>query len=749
MHQLTPKQRLSSDEGLDWIKGRVGGDPDLSRCGLARELCEHLNWRDRRGRLKEMTCRAQLRALERRGKITLPLRRQAPPGGHPFGALPVLPEFAGCLADLGTIDLRPVNGGSVESRQWRALMDAYHPLGAGPLCGAQIRYLIVSETQGMVGGLSVSAAAWRLSARDEWLGWSDADRASKLPGIVCNSRFLIAPTVKVKHLASHVLGKLARRIGADWQERYGFSPWLMETYVEVSRSGTVYRAANWLEVGLTAGRGRQDSAGEAPLAPKRVFLYPLCPTTLHRLCPGRRSVEPGWLHREFAGAKLGDRRLERRLLELGKAFFAKPMASIPQSCGSIASAKAAYRFFDHDRVTMDALLEPHRAATIDRIRREPVALVVQDTSSLNYTTHPETQGIGPIGTWVKGPQGLILHNTLAFRPDGLPLGVVDVDCTARDPEKFGTKAERKLGPIENKESYKWIKPLDTVRHVADQCPNTKVVVVCDREADIFELFLALEEKKVDFLIRASESRELHRKKQRLWPHMETLTEAGRMVVNVPRHGKQAARTAEMSLRYADVTLAAPKGKEKLPPVRLWAVWSKEISTPPDGAEPLQWMLLTSVPVASAEDAAERVQWYTRRWGIEVFHRVLKSGCLIEDRQLGTADRLEACLAIDMVVAWRIHHLTYLGRATPDVPCTVAFDDHQWKAILVFQTRKPPPTTPPMLKEMILRISKLGGFLGRKSDGEPGTETLWKGLQRMDDIAAAFQSFLVAFPMPPP
>lgn len=161
------------------------------------------------------------------------------------------------------------------------------------------------------------------------------------------------------------------------------------------------------------------------------------------------------------------------------------------------------------------------------------------------------------------------------------------------------------------------------------------------------------------------------------------------------------------------------------------------------------MLLTTIPVTSTNDAVERIQWYVRRWGIEVFHRILKSGCCIEDRQLGNDNRLEACLAIDMVVAWRIHYLTYLGRATPDVPCTVAFDDSEWKAVLVFKTGKPAPEQPPTLSQMILSIAQLGGFLGRKSDGVPGTETIWKGLERMQDIAMAFKKVMTAYFSRPP
>jgi len=202
------------------------------------------------------------------------------------------------------------------------------------------------------------------------------------------------------------------------------------------------------------------------------------------------------------------------------------------------------------------------------------------------------------------------------------------------------------------------------------------------------------------------------------------------------------------VRFGAVTLPPPLAKPDLPAINLWAVLIREEQPPKEVKQPLEWLLLTTVPVTGLVDAVERVQWYTKRWGIEVFHRILKSGCQIEERQLATADRLEACLAIDAVVAWRIHHLTWLGRATPDLPCTVAFDDDQWKAVIVFKTRRPPPQQPPSLRQMIRSIAQLGGFLARKSDGEPGTQTLWRGLQRMDDITAAFRSFRTAYSMPP-
>lgn len=812
------------------MSGQMAADPNLTRYGLAKQTCIHLNWTDLRGRLKQMACRKALLELERRGDIVLPEARwRRPAPGSDAAAFAACSEVTGELADLGAVTLKPVRGGTADSRTWNAMMKAHHPLGDKPLCGAQIRYLIMGGKHGVLGGLAVSASAWRLSARDEWLGWSDAERGKNLDGIVCNSRFLILPTVHVKNLASHALGLLTQRIVSDWRERYGLWPWLMETFVDVSRPGTCYRAANWIEVGVTAGRGRQDSAHKAELPPKRVFLYPLSPDAVERLRPIKAAAdaraedeERDWLQREFGGAKLGDARLTRRLPELGRDFFARPMGSVLQaSNGSTARALAAYRFFDNPKVDMDALLEPHWQATVERMSREPLALIPQDTTSFNYTTHRAMEDIGPIGTKLKGPQGLLLHSAMAFRPDGLPLGILHADCKRRDPKEFGKKGERHKRSIEEKESYKWIEALDSIRKAANRCPNTRMVVLADREADIFEYFQAAQERKLDLVVRARLNRKLvaedadggkaddakpeetgdvktkagvakpkktktkaaaktsavkqtsaikktnstgkkaanaagveddyeldepekpDEEALRLQQYLESLPEAGRIELNVPRHGDQKARTALMSVRYAQVLFAPPTAKAKLPPIPMWVVWTREIS-PPKDVEPLEWFLLTTVPVASLVDAAQRIEWYGKRWGIEVFHKILKSGCGVEDRQLGTANRLKNCLAIDMVVAWRIHHLTLLGRSAPDLPCDVVFDDDQWKALHIYMTGKQAPATPPSLNEMIRMIARLGGHLGRKSDGDPGIESLWKGLQRVDDIAMSAKMCMEAY-----
>jgi hypothetical protein len=742
--------REFSEDTIARIRRRVAGDDDLTRSQLSREVCHWLDWRGADGRVKDMSCRVALLRLERRGVLELPPAQAvsfAGRGAEPAPASPG-PVVEMALAQVGVVRLVLVDSPAL-SRQWRALLEAHHPLGAGPLCGAQLRYLVASPA-GYLGGLSFSAAAWRLAARDAWIGWDDATRQAQLARVVANSRFLILPTVKVPNLASHVLSQAVARLPGDWQARYGFAPALLETFVDASRyRGTCYRAANWIPLGQTQARGRQDRAHANAGTAKDIWVYPLQPdwqaqltqtTAAVQAPPAPRNAAADWAEEEFGDCPLPDARLQQRLLHLARDFYARPTAQLPQACGSRARTKAAYRFLEHEHTTMQTLLHSHYRATEARIGQQAVVLAVQDSTSLNYTAHAATQGLGPIGTRVDGPQGLHLHSTLAFTPQGTPLGFIDVQCWARDPAAFGKKAQRHQLPIEQKESNKWLRSYQATAQVQAHCRKTQLVNVGDREADIYELFAqtVAQPQGPKLLIRAEHNRKLADEQTRLWPTLESQPLGGIQVLQMPRQGHRAARQAHLAIRFAAVSLVAPDRHKNQPAIPAWAVLAQE-QDPPEGVQPLEWLLLTTLPVECLDQAIEKLQWYSRRWGIEVLHRTLKSGCRIEQRQLGQADRLEACLAIDLVVAWRIFHLTQLGRDVPQAPCTVYFEQAQWQALMVFTTKNPvPPTTPPTLREAIHRVAALGGFLGRKGDGEPGNQTLWLGLQRLDDITAMWR-----------
>jgi hypothetical protein len=389
---------------------------------------------------------------------------------------------------------------------------------------------------------------------------------------------------------------------------------------------------------------------------------------------------------------------------------------------------------------MDKILEPHYQATVARMSREEVILAVQDTTTLNYTAHPATENLGPIAYRKDRGIGLVLHDTMAFNREGTPLGLLNVQCWARDEKDFGKRERRHKVAIEQKESYKWLASFQRICEAQKQCPASILVSVADREADIYEFFeLALsDESKPKLLVRAEQDRLLAEGQGHLWDKMAQQELAGIQEIHVPRQKNRRARLAQLEVRYAEVTLRSPRKKKRRPDLTLWAVWAREADVPAEG-ERIEWMLLSTLPVTTFKEAIEKLAWYTIRWGIEVYHRTLKSGCKVEERQLGDADRIETCLAIDMVVAWRVFHLAKLGRETPDVPCTVFFEEAEWKALLAYISQNPnPPEKPPTLREAMRMVATLGGFLGRKGDGEPGTKSLWLGVQRLDDLSSMWK-----------
>ncbi|MBP1741021.1 MAG: hypothetical protein H6Q48_3314 [Deltaproteobacteria bacterium] len=681
-----------------------------------------------------MSCRKALLQLSRRGLLDLP-RQERHYGFERSGVNSVEPDIAELccpLRELGEVTVDLISSRYVkESKIWFALLDRYHYLGSGPLCGAQVRYVVKSSQYGYLGALSFSSASWAMKSRDNYIGWTESARRTNLSRVVCNDRFLILPTVQIKHLASHVLSRVLSRLPRDWEQRYQIRPVLVETFVEPNLfGGTCYKASNWTEVGETAGR--RDGIA------KKIFLYPLCRGWRQRLCvepPLRLCERPHpeapehWAEEEFGTVRFYDDRLKQRLYRIAQDFYKDSEASIPEACGSKARTMGAYRFFQNPKVTMDVVLTAHTEMTIERIKEHGVVLVPQDTTTLDYSTHPLTEGLGPTNHREDTSVGLLLHDTLAFTEEGTPLGILDAQCWARDPKDKGKSKRRKALPIEQKESMTWLRSFRKAAEVQRLCPQTLLVVIGDRDSDIYELFLETTQapKGPKLLVRANKSRNRKIDQELLWDFMARQEVAGGLKIHIPRRGSRQARDAWINIRFAKVALNAPKRYGSRPPITLWAVYVTEKGTQTVN-EPIEWMLLTSVEVKSFKEAQKRVEWYSARWGIEVYHRTLKRGCRINDRQLETADRLQSCLGVDMVVAWRIYYLTMLGREKPDLPCTVFFQDIEWKALCCYVNKTPlPPEKPPSISKMVFMIAGLGGHLGRKGDGFPGTQTLWRGL----------------------
>lgn len=451
-------------------------------------------------------------------------------------------------------------------------------------------------------------------------------------------------------------------------------------------------------------------------------------------------METSWAENEFGHAKLGDTRRTKRLVHMAEQRAKQPNASIPQMSGSLAEVSAAYRFFDNEHIQAEPILASHVQATRERITGHAVVLAVQDTTELDYTTHPATQGLGYLED--AAHQGLYVHTTLLVTPQREPLGVLQQQIWARSEEDFGKRAERKARPIDQKESHKWLTSLEAVDELQKDLPNTRLVSVGDAEADVFDLFVKAQELDQGLLVRAAQDRRVAQEARYLWAEVTRQPVAGQLKVSVQREADRPARQATVEVRFCKVTLQAPqyRAKEDLPEIGLWAVLASEVSAPA-GEKPIEWLLLTNVPVLQFSDAIERITWYTARWVVEMFHKVLKSGCRVERRQFEDTDNLRRYLALDSVVAWRVLALTLSNRQTPELPCTAILESYEWKALYcyVHHTSQLPQQVP-SLREAIRWIAQLGGFLGRKSDGQPGTMVVWRGLQRLNDIATTWLIF---------
>jgi hypothetical protein len=429
---------------------------------------------------------------------------------------------------------------------------------------------------------------------------------------------------------------------------------------------------------------------------------------------------------EFSNAKLGDRRLTERLGHVAQALAEQPEVSIPKATGNWGQACAAYRFFDNEAVQFDQIVAAHAVHTRERAAAMPVVLAVNDTTSLNYDQRAATTGLGPIRTRADKTLGLWLHSLLGFTPKATPLGLLQAECWARNPARFGSRHQCHRKPTAEKESAKWLRSLAALQEVAVQTPQTRWVFVADREADLYDLFVmaAGSPPNLALLVRARHDRRLPRTETSLFGRLAQAPLAGRIQVQVPRRAGQRA----------------PEPKGSRPPLRLWAIEARERHAP-KGVSPIQWRLLTTLPVGSFAEAVEKVQWYCVRWGIEVFHKVLKSGCAVEEAQLQTAERLRRYVAVKLVVAWRVLWLTQLGREKPETPLREILEEAEWQVLRAVAERGrkgPRQRGVPTVADGVRWLGRLGGHLGRRGDGAPGPLCLARGLERLHDLTIGWK-----------
>ena len=760
---------LNDAASINRIAEILAREEFTTRGAVGRRVCEEFGFADARGRPQLAGCLKALNAIAARcDRVVLPLPQRPPIPSAPIrvdGSVPLPGAVAENLGELRGLSVRVVRD-RAHRRIWNTLMADEHPRGLTTFAGCQMRYLVQAEP-GWLGAVGFSACAFHLRARDRWIAWSAEQRDAARNRVVCMSRFLIRPAVRCVHLASHVLGRVLRRLPRDFEAQYGYRPWLVETFVDPAHDGTCLRAANFVKVGQTAGRGRQDRNHLRARSVKSVYMYPLQRDWRRRLgvrhvdhaprlVPGEGLDSDVWAGNEFGGAELGDKRLTARLIKSATLLAEYPGCKINASPrGDAAAVDGFYRLIEHPEnspVTVAAIVAPHRERTLQRMRTQDTVLCIQDGSDLNFATRPGCEGLEVIGRNQTGTRtlGLHLHATLAVNGLGLPLGVLRcgfdnaVEAGSRDPHRN-----------RRKKTQRWIDGFaDTVELTRDLTRKTRVINVCDREGDCFALFDEQRRAgRVELLVRARHDRCLNpRKGRKLFETMRAGDPAGHVKVEVraltvrhksSRKKARPARTARMAhceIRFRRLTL--PATVDGAQPVTVSGVHIVEID-PPEGEPPVQWYLLTTLAVEKAETAARVVGYYLQRWRVEEFFRVLKSGCKVELLAFRTADRLQRAITIHAVIAWRIMLMTRLGRQVPNCDAKLMFSDHE----LLFlrnhakQHRLAPPDD---RGTAIALVASLGGYRARTHDPEPGDQIMWHGYDRLSNATLGHRTAIEVY-----
>lgn len=469
-----------------------------------------------------------------------------------------------------------------------------------------------------------------------------------------------------------------------------------------------------------------------------------------------------WADAEFSRINLGDRRLNERFRQVARRFYDSPQHSPKAACQGWAETLGAYRLFDNEQVSPEKIFQPHRQAILERIKEYGGACIlnIQDTTELNYSTHKSLKDVGNLGD--AGRKGFWAHSQYIVNDQGVPLGVwnskfripTPEDGAEAQPKEKENSTQRRKTPIEEKKTFCWLEGYRLSCQLAELNPGVKVISVSDREGDLIEIpaehqqRIAAGKPAADWLIRCQHTdRRLQGQELNLEEHIQSLPVMGvtSFEVSAQPENKQEkrparqARTVVQQLRAGTLELKAPRGKESLGPVRVNVVLAQEIHTP-EGQIPITWILITSLEVATLDQVVRIIEHYLKRWEIEVFHKILKSGCTVEKLQFESQERLLPCLCLYMIIAWRIHYLTKLGRSCPELPCSVVFDEAEWKPVVRILQGPGAENTEPTLGEFNLMVARLGGHLNRNGDGPPGPQTMWRGLVRVRDWAICWRAF---------
>jgi hypothetical protein len=455
----------------------------------------------------------------------------------------------------------------------------------------------------------------------------------------------------------------------------------------------------------------------------------------------RRNTSLGWegkawVDQELDGAYFQDVRLGKRLRTLLGLMSNGLGQTIPLACQDWANTKAAYRFFSNARINEEEILSGHFASTQSRAGAIPEPLLVlHDTTEFTFQSNGPSVGLLTNLPRKRTVSGLLMHSSLVVTADGLPLGLAAVKFWTRKHFKGTTALKRIINPtripIEEKESFKW---LENIRQATDLLQRpADCIHVADREGDIFELFCTAQKVGTKFLVRTCVDRLAMDGGTTINRVMKRVEIKGTYEIEV-RDADGKKDKAILEIKYETIRVLPPIGKQAAyPELELTVIHARETSKP-RRRERIEWKLLTNLPVQTLEDALEKIRWYALRWKIELFHKILKSGCRAEQAKLRTAERLSRLIAVFCILSWRVFWMTMIQRADPEVTASAAITTQE-QAILdkLFGN----PEKPEGISAYLVRIARLGGYLARASDPPPGNTVMWRGVARLTDIHLGF------------
>ena len=439
-----------------------------------------------------------------------------------------------------------------------------------------------------------------------------------------------------------------------------------------------------------------------------------------------------WAQEEFAFADLGEPRLNKRVVKIATHLAANPGGTLPQAFADWAELKAAYRFFDNPVVDFPKVVQPHLERTRLACQEPGEYLIIEDTSNLDFTRHRKTRDLGVIGDG--NGRGLELHTALAVRveswtleqrPEGQVVGLFDQQCRRPRPAPPGESRGERLG--RRRKSSWWAEALQRAGPPAQGC---RWIYIADRESDCYEPIQICQQRGVDFIIRACQNRRLAEGAGKLMEALARAAVLGESTVELRSRGGEAARTAIVELRSVQVDLDGPwrpgSWQEPLRGVSVLEV--REVHAPEGVREPLHWILLSSLACRTLAQARQIVGRYAARWWVEEYHKALKSGAGVQDSQLESAGRLEPLIALLAVVAVRLLNTKMLARSRPEG--SEARESFGPEALEILEKKFGKPKGGWTNCNVLVAVARLGGFLGRKHDGMPGWQTIWRGWQRL-------------------